>query len=321
MRSAALKLCVSAVIAGSLLTACNRGSSGTTGNSGGSGQVKVGVVVKTLSNPVWKGVADGAQAEAKKLGNVEVQVTGAQTEQDIQGQISKIDSFISQGVKALLVAPNGAAQLQPTLQRAADKGIKVILIDTDISTFSAKTSFVGSSEADGATTVAQYLVKTLGDKAKGTQAGVLDYPGNPTVQTRVDAGKKVMQDAGMTVVSTLPGLCDRATALNATQAMLQSNPNIGAIFGSCGQNATGATQAVVNARKSVQVVGFDGINDEFADIKSGTMLATEWQDFPTIGAKAVDAAIDSINGKKVEANIAVPAKLITKDDVSQYNPY
>lgn len=297
------------------LTACGRG-----GDSASGGQVKVAVIVKTLSNPVWKGVVQGAEKEAKSQ-NLDITASGGTSEDDIQGQIAKVEASISQNVDVIAIAPNGTSQLAPVLERATNEGIKIVLIDTDIPSLKSKTSFVTSEQTQGAGQVAQQLVDALGAEANGAQAGVLDFPGNPTVNARIEAGKAVLEKAGVDVASTLPGKCDRATALNSTQAMLQAEPDLKVIYGACGQNATGAAQAVANAKKDVLVVGFDGINDELKAIASGAMLATVWQDFPEIGAEAVRTGVDASKGDSVEKEIAVPAQVVTKKNVADFKGY
>ncbi len=190
------------------------------------------------SRCVWQGVIAGAKEEAPKLGNVTIKADAPQNEEDIQGQISKIQDLISGGANELIVAPDGDA-LKPVLQQAASKGILVVLIDTDIASFSQKTSYVSSVQDTSSADVVGVSIKALGSAAKGAEVGILDFPGNNTVQARVDAAKKAYEAAGMKVVAQLPGKCDRATALNATTDMLQAHPNIKAIFGGCGQGATG----------------------------------------------------------------------------------
>ncbi len=310
------------VVAASLtmtLTGCNRDSASTGSSSSGAEAVTIGVVPKTLQNPVWQGVIKGAEDQAKTKGNITIKASAPNSEEDITGQINKIQDLITQGVDALVVAPAGDS-LQPILQQAVDKGIPVVLIDTDIEGFTAKTAFVSSDQAGGAKGVTDAAVKALGTDVKGAEVGLLDFPGNTTVQARVDAAKQIYEEAGAKVVAELPGKCDRATALNSTTDMLTANPNIKAIFGGCGQGATGAALAVGNAKKTVVVTGFDGINGEFEDIQKGTMLATLLQDFPKIGAQALDVALAAHNKQPVQKTYEVPGIVITKDNVSQFQP-
>ena len=343
MKNSTMGVIVVATTLTMVLTGCNRastststttaGASSTTGSTTagagstapagtGSSSVKaitIGVVPKTLQNPVWQGVIKGAEDQAKTKGNITIKASAPNSEEDITGQINKIQDLITQGVDALVVAPDGDS-LQPILQQAVDKGIPVVLIDTDIKGFTAKTAYVSSDQAGGAKGVTDVAVKALGPNMKGAEVGLLDFPGNTTVQARVDAAKQAYEAAGAKIVAELPGKCDRATALNSTTDMLTAHPNIKAIFGGCGQGATGAALAVGNAKKTVLVTGFDGINGEFKDIQDGTMLATILQDFPKIGARSVDIAVAALNKQTVNKDDQIPGIVITKDNVSKYPP-
>ncbi len=312
-KAVVLALAVTLTLAAS---GCNRDAGAS--SSGSEDAVKVAVVVKTLSNPVWQGVVEGAEAEAKSLG-IDVEIDGGTSEDDIQGQIAKIESYISQGVDVLAVAPNGTSQLQPTLQRAADAGIEVVMIDTDIPSFEAKVAHVTSEQEQASSQVAQALVDALGEDIKGAPIGILDLPGNPTVDARIAAGRKVLEDAGAKIVAQLPGKCDRATALASTESMLEANPDLLGIFGACGQNATGAVQAVQNAGMDVKVVGFDGIADEMAQIEAGKMVATVWQDFPAIGAEAVRIGVEASQGESTDSGtVSIPGEIVSEENISEF---
>lgn len=345
MKKSAIGVLVVATTLTMALTGCNRASTSTSTTPAGGGSppagaastpagggstpagtgnssvkaITIGVVPKTLQNPVWQGVIKGAENQAKTKGNITIKASAPNNEEDITGQINKIQDLITQGVDALVVAPDGDS-LQPILQQAVDKGIPVVLIDTDIKSFTAKTAYVSSDQSGGAKGVTDVAVKALGPNVKGAEVGLLDFPGNTTVQARVDAAKQVYEAAGAKIVAELPGKCDRATALNSTTDMLTAHPNIKAIFGGCGQGATGAALAVSNAKKTVLVTGFDGINGEFEDIQDGTMLATILQDFPKIGAQSVDIAVAALNKRTVNKDDQVPGLVITKDNVSKYQP-
>ncbi len=290
----------------------------TAADGGGSGDVKMALVVKTLSQPVWRDVAAGVREEAAKRG-IEMSVEGGKSEEDIQGQINTIEDLLVKGVRALLVAPNGTGQLGPVLERAVAQGVPVVLIDTDIPDFDEKTTLVATDNYGTAKDLSERFVRALGGTAI---AGILDYPNVSSVAERVRGTMDAIRGTNIRVVSTLAGDCDQTKALNSTTDMLQAHPEITAIFGECGNNATGAIQAIENAGKvpgkDIKVIGFDGTALELDAIAAGKELLSVSQDFPGIGARAVGAAVDALADRSVPKTIYVPARLITKDTVEQF---
>jgi putative multiple sugar transport system substrate-binding protein len=176
----------------------------------------VGVAMPTKTSTRW--VSDGnsmVSALAAKGYKTDLQYA----DDDIPNQLAQIENMITKGVKALVIASIDGTTLSNALQKAADKGIKVIAYDRLI---------VGSKNVDYYTTFdnfqvgvlqAQSLEKALGLKeGKGPFnielfGGSADdnnafffYDGAMSVlQPYIDKGKLVVQSkqTGMNKVSTL----------------------------------------------------------------------------------------------------------------------
>src|SRR5690554_3401429 len=87
--------------------------------------VRIAMVVKSLGNGFFEAAYEGAQEAMAELGDLEVIYTGP-TSTTAEGQIEVITSLISQNVDAIAVSANDADALVPILQRARQRGIKVI---------------------------------------------------------------------------------------------------------------------------------------------------------------------------------------------------
>lgn len=176
----------------------------------------VGVAMPTKTSTRW--VSDGnsmVTALAAKGYKTDLQYA----DDDIPNQLAQIENMITKGVKALVIASIDGTTLSDALQKAADKGIKIIAYDRLI---------VGSKNVDYYTTFdnfqvgvlqAQSLEKALGLKqGKGPFnielfGGSADdnnafffYDGAMSVlQPYIDKGKLVVQSkqVGMNKVSTL----------------------------------------------------------------------------------------------------------------------
>ena len=100
--------------------------------------------------------------------------------------------------------------------------------------------------------------------------------------------------------------------------MLQSNPNIKAIYCCNDTMALGVLQAVKNAGKDVIVVGTDGAEEALQSVQAGELSATVAQDSAGIGATSLKRMIEAVkNNETIDPNatpetIPVDSNLVTK---------
>ena len=129
---------------------------------------------------------------------------------------------------------------------------------------------------------------------------------------------------GLKMVAQQSADFDRSKALEVLDSLLQSNPDINAVF--CGNDAMamGAYQALVAAGKAdkVKVFGFDGADDVVKLIAEGKIAATGMQ-FPKVMAqKAAEFADEYLKGRReFPQKIPVKVDLVTPENVSKYGDY
>ena len=145
MKSRVYKFAALLLIAAVAFSACApKEAAPTSGDT-----TKVAVVVKAVTSDYWKLVGAGVDQAMADDPTIVAEFLGPNEETDIEGQIRIIEAQISAKVDALAVAPSQADQLAPTLQKAVDAGIPVVLIDTNIDTFDAKSAFVRHRQPPG----------------------------------------------------------------------------------------------------------------------------------------------------------------------------
>ena len=122
----------------------------------------------------------------------------------------------------------------------------------------------------------------------------------------------VDKDKNLKVVSSQPADFDRQKGLTVTENMLQSNPNIQAIFAQNDEMALGAVKALSTSGKKAIVVGFDGGDDAKKAVDSGEMTATVAQQPDLMGSMAIENAKKILSGESVDKEIGVDLKLYVK---------
>ena len=280
------------------------------------GKLKVAVVVKAVTSDYWKLVGSGVDSAMQKDPTIEATFLGPNEETDIEGQIRIIEAQISAKVDALAVAPSQADQLAPTLQKAVDAGIPVVLIDTNIDTFTAKSAFVGTDNKKGGEMAGEFIAGKL--KAGDEVAIIRGAAGDPVHNLREEGAKEVLEAAGIKVVAVQPADSDRAKGQSVAENLLISNPNLKAIYATNDEMALGAVNAAKAAGKELVIVGFDASPDALKSIDAGELTGSVAQ-FPTmIGELGVLTAAAVARGEKVEAFVNTGVEVVSKENLAEF---
>lgn len=268
--------------------------------------IKIGLSVSTLNNPFFVSLKNGVVNEAKSNG-MEVIVVDAQN--DTAKQINDVEDLLQQGVDALLINPTDSAAISTAVQSANNIGVPVITLDRSAEKGKVET-LVASDNVKGGQMAGEYIVEKLGANAK-----VVELEGVPGASATRERGEgfHIVADEKLDVVEKQSADFDRTKGLNVMENLLQGNPGIQAVFAHNDEMALGAIQAIESSGRDILVVGFDGNEDAINSVNSGKMSATVAQQPDLIGQLAVQAAGDVLKGEKVEKQIPVPLKLVTKE--------
>lgn len=231
--------------------------------------VRIALVVKALGIGFFEAAAKGAEEAAAELGNVEIIYTGP-TDTTAEGQIEVINALIAQNVDAIAISANDTDALVPALQKAMDRGIKVISWDSGVAPEGRQLHLNPSSNA----LIGNMIIKLAADHLPdGGQVALLSATTTSTNQNIwMEEMNKVMGDyAGIEVVATVYGddLADKS--YREATGLMQSFPELDAIIAPTSVGIVAAAQAVVDAGKvgQVNVTGL-GLPSEMAGaIESG----------------------------------------------------
>ena len=278
--------------------------------------LRIAVVVKAVTSDYWKLVGAGVQDAMKVDPSIKAEFLGPNEETDIEGQIRIIEAQISAKVDALAVAPSQADQLAPTLQKAVDAGIPVVLIDTNIDTFTAKSAFVGTDNRLGGTMAGEFMAGKL--KAGDKVAIIRGAAGDPVHNLREDGAKEAMEAAGLVVVAVQPADSDRAKGQTVAENILTANPDIKGIYATNDEMALGALNAAKAAGITLVTVGFDASPDALASIEAGELTGSVAQFPGKIGELGTLTAAAVARGEAVEAFVNTGVDVVSIDNVAKF---
>ncbi|WP_026575819.1 sugar ABC transporter substrate-binding protein [Bacillus sp. UNC438CL73TsuS30] len=316
-----MKAMIPVLLFGALASGCGSTTNGSASSnqkdsatSSSQGKPKVGVVFKALNDEYWKIMQAGAEAAGKKYG-VDVEVAGPADETQVIQQVSMIEDDITKKVSALAVAPSQPATVLPAFQKAKQANIPLVLIDSDAS-FPDKVSFVGTGNFEAGKQAGKFIASKLqkGDKVAIIRGSL----GDNTHDERTNGAEEALKAAGINIASVQPADSDRNKALSVMENILQTQPDIKAVYGTSDEMALGALRALKSEHSKAFVVGFNGSSNALDSIKAGDMTASIAQDPYKIGYLGVEAAVKAMKKEAVDKRIDSGTKVITKDNVVEF---
>jgi len=310
-----LLVCLS-LTAAVLIAGCNRNEPASAKTASGASKPTIALVVKTLNNPFFIEMQQGAQEAADKLG-VTLIVQAADREVDVERQMQIIENLIERKVSALCIAPSGSREIVPVVVKANKAGIPVLIIDTRVDEKALAdaggkvATFIGSDNYDGGKLAGAFVAEKLGGKGK---VAILEgIPGHETGDARLRGFREALGSTpGIQIVASQPANWERDQGFNVFQNILQANPGVNALFACSDLMALGAAEAIAAAGKTGQivVVGFDAQPEARAAIQKGAMAATVAQFASKMGGTAVEYAHKLLSGETIPAFTPVPIELV-----------
>lgn len=292
-----------------------------------SGEAEYAVVLKVLSSQFWQTMSEGITAEADKLG-VKVDIYAANTEDDVEGQVTLLENAISKGYKAIGVAPISNVNLNNAIADATSKGIKIVDIDEKIDMDAlaqlggACYGYVATDNVAVGKLGAEYLIEQIG--GKGEVAIVEGKAGAVSGESRRDGAKAAFEAAGLKIVESQPADWDRTKAYDLATNYITAHPDLKAIYCCNDTMAMGVQEAVEASGKDIKVCGTDGNDDAIKSVADGKLCATVAQDPAAVGAKGLNLMVEAVTKNaeiKVGAEVPVygiEAVLITAENAADY---
>jgi len=257
----------------------------------------------------------GMRDAAKKL---DVELLAGNSQGAFDKEISLIDTYVVRGVDALAISPLSEKASAAALKRAHDRGVKIVPYNANLAADFPVASVESNQYDLGQSTgkeVVQYIEERLGGKADIATIGFLSLLPD-------QAGARA--EGFLDEVTKLPGVKIVARqeawmapeAANAAASILTANPDLDILWSANEGGTVGAVTAVKNSGRAGKVVVFGtDASRQLADFllaDDNILQAVTGQQPFEIGRKAVQAAVDALQGKTVSKKTALPGVLLTR---------
>lgn len=269
-------------------------------------QDTLALAVSTLDNPFFVTLKEGAEKKAKELG---YKLVVLDSQNDPAKELANVEDLTVRGAKVLLINPTDSDAVGNAVAIANKKNIPVITLDRGANKGTV-VSHIASDNVAGGKMAGDFIAEKVGKNAKVIQ--LEGIAGTSAARERGEGFKQAVEANGFELLASQPADFDRTKGLNVMENLLASHGSAKAVFAQNDEMALGALRAIKAAGKDIVVVGFDGTDDAVNAVQGGKLAATIAQQPEKIGELGVEAADKVLKGEKVDAQIPVPLKVISK---------
>ena len=296
-----------------VLSACSSGDDA-------SGDVKVSLILKNLTNPFFVSMVKGAEAKAAELG-IDLTIGSGKEEGDDAAQIAAIENAIS-AKHAGIVITVMSTNVNSAITKARDAGLLVIALDTPTDPADIADITFATDNREAGRLIGQWGAKKLGgQKAIIALLNIFDDRVSPVDYLRdngflegmgipVNDPNKMADEAktgnysggAYEIVGNVATGANEDGGRSGMEKLLARNPNINIVYTINEPTAIGACAALKAAKKTAIVVSVDGGLPGIEAVKSGCIGATS-QQYPLrmadIGLEAIYDLVQSGNKPEV----------------------
>ena len=246
------------------------------------------------------------------------QVTVVDGKNDQTEQTNQVNSFIAEGVDVLIVNLVQSTAAAALTELAKEAGIPVIYInrepsEEDMGMWEGKICYVGADARQSGSFQGRIVYDFNDAHGDLNGNGKVDYvmimgdPENVDAQYRTEFSIKYLTDNGVEVNKLFEQRGDwmqeNGQQLAAT-ALAQFGKDIDVIFCNNDGMALGAAAAITAAGRTVgediYLLGVDALEECQEMVKNGTMTGTVLNDHVGQSHKAVDVAVQALNGEAID---------------------
>ncbi|MFF5259015.1 ABC transporter substrate-binding protein [Actinomadura viridis] len=329
------------VAAGGLAAACTGNEPEETaapaaqaGNAGGDNdkpgqKVTIGFSAPAADHGWIAAITKNAEAQAKRYSDVTFKPV--EPTNDINQQISAVESLISAKVNALVLLPNDGEQLNQVARKAMDAGIPVVNLDRVFPDKLSYRTWIGGDNYGMGVAAGHYVGKRLKEKGVANPV-IVEIQGIatlPLTQERSKGFADALKTFGFSVTAKQDAKFTVETGNQVASNLLQAHKKIDALWNHDDDQGVGVLAAVKQAgRKEFFMVGGAGSANAMREIKSGGVLEATVTYSPTMAGSALRVARLIAQGKgmgdlmeqQVPQSITLASETITRQNVDRYLP-
>jgi ribose transport system substrate-binding protein len=279
---------------------------------------RIAFVPKATSLDFWRTVHAGAVKGVRELEargvKVELIWKGPLREDDREQQVQVVESFASEGVDGIVLAPLDENALVRPVEEAKRLGIPTVVIDSALASDQI-VSFVATDNRKGGELAADELGHLLGGKGRVILLRYQDGSASTTEREEGFLARLAAAWPGLTLLSSDQHAgATRDTAKRAAENLLNRfGSQLDGLFVVNESAAAGALLALQDGGLAgkVKFVGFDATPAFVSALRAGQMNAFVLQNPFRMATLGVESLVDHLLGKTVPRRVDTGVVLVT----------
>ena len=285
------------------------------------GDIKVGAVVISLTNPFWVNMKNFYEAAGQELG-IDIDVQTGTTEGDTASQLDVLMTMADMDYDVIIVSPIDGTNLIPGIVKCNENGVKVINLGPGVDVAALEDAgghldaTITVAFTEQGETVANDMISRLPDG--GQEAIIAGLAGAGQSEGRTSGAKEVFEATeGIELVAVQNCDWDATLAYDATKALITEYPDLKGIFCCNDTMALAAVEALAaEGKEGVLVYGVDFTDDARAAIIEGTMTGSMAYSSQRYTKAALQMAVMLNEGETFDSSVYLPLTLVNVDNVN-----
>ena len=277
---------------------------------------RVAIVAKSTRTEFWLSVFAGAEAAATEY-NIELSITGPETEEDHETQNRMVADAVADGAEALVFSAIDYENNAAAIDAAAESGVRIVAIDSNVDS-SAVQTYIGTDNYAAGQMAAQAALDGVEEQLT---VGIVNYDvSSANGQERERGAVDAFEQSGRArVAAVINTLAEAARAQADTAAMLAEHPEINVLLAFNEPTSVGAADAVegMGLAEDVFLVGFDSNVATIDGLQDGTVDALIVQNPYAMGYLGVESAYRLLSGQggSPEATVDTSTRIVNRDNM------
>ncbi|MBV9105729.1 MAG: autoinducer 2 ABC transporter substrate-binding protein [Verrucomicrobia bacterium] len=267
---------------------------------------KIAFVPQIVGIPYFNAMEEGGKDAARKF-DAEFVYTGP-TDTNPAEQLRIVNGLIDQGMSAIAISVLDASSINPIIQKAKEKGIKIFTSDSDAPKSEREVYVAQALDQDLGFAIIDELAKRIGEQ------GTVGIVSGEATATNLNAWIAYMQQRvkdRYPKITLLPPQFAGGTAQRAFQLatdLMTAHPDLKGLIAVASTTCPGVAQAIESAGKIGQVTGtgYGSPNTVRSYLKSGAFGFSVLWNPRDLGYLTVWAGKQLINGKAFAESNEVP---------------